>query len=109
MSQEREIGVVPCKVQRGWFSSEVAVTIESPDGKKYSGFFDESYVSVGQEIKSDSEIEGRFSVEIIEEKDNSVLVEFSRNPAQHLMPNTPSRAWLPKSFLLPQEEANTTE
>ncbi|MCL4382751.1 hypothetical protein M1545_03095 [Patescibacteria group bacterium] len=105
--RERILGVdreVPCKVLPGMFPHEIGVLIELPGGQVISGFFDELYASWEGELKKGEGIDGRFGVYTIEEDENTVLIQFTTNPGQHLMPNSPSRARVPKDFLLPKEQ-----
>ncbi len=95
------ISEVPCEVNPGMFKDEVVVSIKLPNDKMVAGLFDKSYVSFEGQLDKNAEIEGKFEVEIIEEHEDSVLIQFTSNPGRHLINGFP-RARVPKDFLLPQ-------
>ena len=97
------ISEVPCEIYPGMFNDEIVVSIELPSGELVSGLFDKSYVSFEGQLDKDVGIEGRFGVEIIEEDEDAVLIQFTSNPGRHLINGFP-RARIPKDFLLPQVE-----
>jgi hypothetical protein len=101
MSREIRLGEVPCQVSQGAFTHEIGVLIILPDGQKISGVFDSSYAIFEKEPEGDVSVDGRFCVGIIEENKDTVLIEITCNPNQHLSPNSPSRVLVPKDFLLP--------
>ncbi len=97
------ISEVPCEVTPGMFNDEIVVSIELPSGEVVTGLFDKSYVSFEGQLDKNAEIEGKFGVEIIEEDEDTVLIQFTNNPGRHLINGFP-RARVPKDFLLPQVE-----
>jgi|GEM_PF-2880006 len=67
--------MINCKVSAGMFSSERGVTIEIPDGRKFSALVDKSLVSVKEDPQPGQEIWGKVKVYIVEKKGDSVIID----------------------------------
>ena len=94
---------IPCKVSKGMFSSEVSILVTFPNGEVMSGWFDKGYVRFEGELTKESEIDGRFRVEVIEEAKDSLLIRLG-DTGHQILQGSP-RVRVPKNFLLPQSES----
>jgi hypothetical protein len=60
------------------FSNERGVLVELPDGRTLTAFVDKRDVIVEREPVGEEEIRGRVKVQVIEEKNDSVLIDLPR-------------------------------
>jgi hypothetical protein len=88
------IATIPCKVSLGMFSTERGVRIELPDGRKIAALVDKHHVVVKEEPQSNTEVDGRLAVFVVEYLDDSVLVDL---PQPSMTEGT--RLRIPRSML----------
>jgi len=76
-SQKSAVWSLPCKVSLGMFSSEWLVSVEIPDARSIQTFVNKSSVIAQNEPTSDTKVDGRVRVSLVEvdPKTKSVLVD----------------------------------
>jgi hypothetical protein len=73
--KEKKEPSITCKVSRGVFSNERVVLVELPEGRAVTAFVDKRDVIVDRDPAVGEEVGGRLKVEVVETKNDSVLVE----------------------------------
>lgn len=86
---------IKCKVARGMFSSEWAVTIELGGGRRVAALVDRSLVKVAREPAAGEQVPGELQVFLVQEKENTLLLEL---PTPSL--SSGSRMEAPRSLLV---------
>jgi hypothetical protein len=64
-----------CSVGPGMFSSERAISIDLPDGRKVSAFVDRRNVIPDKDVKPGEEYNGHVKVAVVEVKKDSAIVD----------------------------------
>jgi hypothetical protein len=88
------IATIPCKISLWMFSMEWGVRIELPDGRKIAALVDKDHVQVKEEPQSNTEVDGRLTVFVVEYLGDFVLVDL---PQPSLTEGT--RLRIPRSML----------
>lgn len=70
-----EVTTLSCLVSPGMFSTERAVSVELPDGRKISAFVDKRDVLPHRDLKPGQEVQGYVKVSVVEVGKDSAIVD----------------------------------